>query len=251
MAGCADIGYAGTRPVQSAVIPLALEGHDVVACAETGTGKTLAFVAPILQRLLTEQPHYGDPAREPFTRALILAPTRELAAQIEDTIVGSHLPLARARPCRSTAASRWARRSARSRPASTSSSPRPGRLMDHMRHGAGDFLRVQTLVLDEADRMLDMGFWPDVQRILRALPKDRQTLLFSATMPSEIVRLATEMQREPALRADRASAAPARTIRHALEEVRDPRQGRPAGEVHPPGRDRPGAGLRAHQDRRR
>ena len=86
--GLDSLGFEGTRPVQSAVIPMALAGHDVVACAETGTGKTLAFAVPILQRLLVELPGYGDPAREAYTRALILAPTRELAVQIEDSLVG-------------------------------------------------------------------------------------------------------------------------------------------------------------------
>jgi len=196
MAGCNDMGYEETRPVQTAVIPLALEGKDVVACAETGTGKTLGFVVPILQRLLIEQPPYGDEAREPFTRALILAPTRELASQIEDTIVG----LTYHSPCSSVpvygGVEMWPQERALKAGVDIVVAT-PGRLMDHMRHGSGDFLRVQTLVLDEADRMLDMGFWPDVQRILGALPKDRQTLLFSATMPNEIVTLAKEMQRDP------------------------------------------------------
>ena len=93
-----DLGFEGTRPVQGAVVPLALANRDVVACAETGTGKTLAFALPILQRLLSEQPGYGDPLREPYTRALILAPTRELVVQIEDTLVGLtyHTPVSTA-----------------------------------------------------------------------------------------------------------------------------------------------------------
>ena len=218
MAGCADMGYAETRPVQTAVIPLALDGRDVVACAETGTGKTLAFVVPILQRLLTEQPPYGDEAREPYTRALILAPTRELAAQIEDTIVG----LTYHTPCSSVPVYGGVEMGPQERALKAGVDivvATPGRLMDHMRHSSTDFLRVQTLVLDEADRMLDMGFWPDVQRILGSLPKDRQTLLFSATMPNEIVQLAKEMQRDPHYVQIGRGQGAARTITHAMEEV--------------------------------
>ncbi len=218
MAGCADMGYAETRPVQTAVIPLALDGKDVVACAETGTGKTLGFVVPILQRLLTEQPPYGDEAREPYTRALILAPTRELAAQIEDTIVG----LTYHTPCSSVPVYGGVEMGPQERALKAGVDivvATPGRLMDHMRHSSTDFLRVQTLVLDEGDRMLDMGFWPDVQRILGSLPKDRQTLLFSATMPNEIVTLAKEMQRDPHYVQIGRRQGAARTITHAMEEV--------------------------------
>ena len=251
MAGCADMGYDETRPVQTAVIPLALEGRDVVACAETGTGKTLAFVVPILQRLLAELPPYGDEAREPFTRALILAPTRELAAQIEDTIVG----LTYHSPCSSVpvygGVEMWPQERALKAGVDIVVAT-PGRLMDHMRHGSGDFLRVQTLVLDEGDRMLDMGFWPDVQRILGSLPKDRQTLLFSATMPNEIVSLAKEMQRDPRyVQIGGRQGAVARTITHAMEEVETRDKVDRLAKLHPPGRRRPGAGVRAHQDRRR
>ncbi len=218
MAGCGDMGYAETRPVQTAVIPLALEGKDVVACAETGTGKTLGFVVPILQRLLTEQPPYGDAAREAYSRALILAPTRELAAQIEDTIVG----LTYHTPCSSVPVYGGVEMGPQERALKAGVDivvATPGRLMDHMRHSSTDFLRVQTLVLDEADRMLDMGFWPDVQRILGSLPKDRQTLLFSATMPNEIVTLAKEMQRSPHYVQIGRRQGAARTITHAMEEV--------------------------------
>ena len=218
MSGCVDMGYAETRPVQTAVIPLALDGRDVVACAETGTGKTLAFVVPILQRLLTEQPPYGDEAREPYTRALILAPTRELAAQIEDTIVG----LTYHTPCSSVPVYGGVEMGPQERALKAGVDivvATPGRLMDHMRHSSTDFLRVQTLVLDEADRMLDMGFWPDVQRILGSLPKDRQTLLFSATMPNEIVTLAKEMQRDPHYVQIGRRQGAARTITHKMEEV--------------------------------
>jgi ATP-dependent RNA helicase RhlE len=189
MRGLADYGFQETRPVQGAVIPLAIESHDVVACAETGTGKTLAFVLPILQRLLVEQPGYGDALREPYTRALILAPTRELVVQIEDTLMGLtyHTPVSTA-PVYGGVPMEPQERALRAGADIVVATP--GRLMDHMRHGVPDFVRLQVLVLDEADRMMDMGFWPDVQRILATLPPERQTLLFSATMPTEILRLA-------------------------------------------------------------
>jgi ATP-dependent RNA helicase RhlE len=216
-AGLADLGFESTRPVQGAVIPLALAEHDVVACAETGTGKTLAFTAPILQRLLTEEPHYHDPAREPYTRALILAPTRELAVQIEDTLVGLtyHAPVTTAPVFGGV--EMWPQERAL-RAGVDIVVATPGRLMDHMRHDAVDLLRVQVLVLDEADRMMDMGFWPDVQRILAALPPDRQTLLFSATLPGEILRMATEMLREPKF-VQVGQRGAARTIRHERQAV--------------------------------
>ncbi len=216
-AGLADLGFEGTRPVQGAVIPLALAGHDVVACAETGTGKTLAFAAPILQRLLRDQPHYGDPARESYTRALILAPTRELAVQIEDTLVG----LTYHAPCTTAPVFGGVEMGPQERALKAGVDiivATPGRLMDHMRHDAVDLLRVQVLVLDEADRMLDMGFWPDVQRILSALPPERQTLLFSATLPGEILRMATEMLRSPRF-VQVGQRGAARTITHAMQTV--------------------------------
>ena len=216
-AGFTDLGFEGTRPVQGAVIPIALEGHDVVACAETGTGKTLAFAAPILQRLLTEEPHYHDEAREPYTRALILAPTRELAVQIEDTLVGLtyHAPVTTA-PVFGGVEMGPQERALKAGVDIVVATP--GRLMDHMRHDAVDLLRVQVLVLDEADRMMDLGFWPDVQRILSALPPDRQTLLFSATLPGEILRMATEMLHQPKF-VQVGQRGAARTIRHERQVV--------------------------------
>jgi ATP-dependent RNA helicase RhlE len=218
MAGCRDMGFEGTRPVQSAVIPLALAGRDVVACAETGTGKTLAFVVPILQALLTEQPPYGTDEREAYTRALILAPTRELAVQIEDTITG----LIYHTPCSSIAVYGGVDMGMQERALKAGVDivvATPGRLMDHMRHNSTDFVRLQALVLDEADRMCDMGFWPDVQRIVSTLPPDRQTLLFSATLPNEVLTLAREMLREPRFIQVGQRQGAARTITHAMHQV--------------------------------
>ena len=216
--GFRSLGYQGTRPVQGAVIPLALGGHDVVACAETGTGKTLAFAAPILQRLLTEVPGYGDLAREPYTRALILAPTRELAQQIEDSLVGLtyHTPVTTAPVFGGVEMGPQTRALEAGVDLVVAT---PGRLMDHMRQGITDFVRVQVLVLDEADRMMDMGFWPDVQRIMTALPPDRQTLLFSATLPGEIQRMARDMLKAPRYVQVGKHGGAARTIEHAIAEV--------------------------------
>jgi ATP-dependent RNA helicase RhlE len=218
MSGLADLGYHGTRPVQGAVIPAALADRDVVACAETGTGKTLAFALPILQRLLTEKPGYGDSLREPYTRALILAPTRELVLQIEDTFMGLtyHTPVSSA-PVVGGLAMEPQERALRAGVDIVVATP--GRLMDHMRHGVPDFVRLEVLVLDEADRMMDMGFWPDVQRIVAALPPDRQTLLFSATMPAEILRLARDVHNDPRYLQVGANRGAARTIRHSMESV--------------------------------
>jgi ATP-dependent RNA helicase RhlE len=219
-AGFHSLGFEGTRPVQGAVIPLALEGHDVVACAETGTGKTLAFAAPIIERLLSETPGYGDPAREHYTRALILAPTRELAVQIEDSLVG----LTYHTPVTSAAVFGGVEMGPQERALQAGVDivvATPGRLMDHMRHSNTDFVRVQVLVLDEADRMMDMGFWPDVRRIVASLPDcaARQTLLFSATMPEEVMKLADEVVRDASFVQIGSAGGPARGITHAIEEV--------------------------------
>ena len=217
-AGFRGLGFEGTRPVQGAVIPMALEGHDVVACAQTGTGKTLAFAAPIIERLLSETPGYGDAARESYTRALILAPTRELAVQIEDSLVG----LTYHTPVTSAAVFGGVEMGPQERALQAGVDivvATPGRLMDHMRHSNTDFVRVQVLVLDEADRMMDMGFWPDVQKIMGALPPDRQTLLFSATLPGEIQRMAKEMLKSPRYVQVGAKGGTARTIDHQMVQV--------------------------------
>ena len=247
--GFHSLGFEGTRPVQGAVIPVALEGHDVVACAETGTGKTLAFAAPIIERLLSEMPGYGDPARENYTRALILAPTRELAVQIEDSLVG----LTYHTPVTSAAVFGGVEMGPQERALQAGVDivvATPGRLMDHMRHSNTDFVRVQVLVLDEADRMMDMGFWPDVQKIMTALPPDRQTLLFSATLPGEIQRMATEMLRSPRyVQVGRGGAA--RTIDHQKVDVESGAKIDWLAIVCQARRGWSGAGVRAHQDWRR
>ena len=164
--GVADLGFKETRPIQCAVLPFALAGDDVIATAETGTGKTAAFVLPILQRFMValEAGTLG-----PGTRALILAPTRELAVQIEDAIQGLlyHTAITSAVVYGGVPMEpqdRALRAGAHIIVAT------PGRLMDHMRSQTPDFSPLEVLVLDEADRMMDMGFWPDVQRIVSQLP---------------------------------------------------------------------------------
>jgi ATP-dependent RNA helicase RhlE len=213
LSGIRDLGWSETRSIQSGVIPLALAGSDVIACAETGTGKTAAFLVPILQRFLNE-----PPPQPPRTRALVLAPTRELAVQIEDQVQG----LTYHTSVSSIAVFGGVPMDIQERALRAGVDiivATPGRLMDHMRHDSIDFSGLEILVLDEADRMLDMGFWPDVQRILAVLPSVRQTLLFSATMPGEVLKLTEEFLREPKLVQVGRRGGPAQTISHAVQEV--------------------------------
>jgi ATP-dependent RNA helicase RhlE len=213
LSGIKDLGWSETRPVQSGVIPLAIEGGDVIACAETGTGKTAAFLVPILQRFLNE------PAPQPpRTRALVLAPTRELAVQIEDQVQGLtyHTTISSVAVYGGVPMDQQERALKANVDIVVAT---PGRLMDHMRHDSVNFTGLEILVLDEADRMLDMGFWPDVQRILAQLPSQRQTLLFSATMPAEVLRLTQEFLRDPKYVQVGRRGGPATTITHAIQEV--------------------------------
>jgi len=221
-----DRRYERTTPVQRAAWPIILEGHDLVACAQTGTGKTAAFLLPLMQRLLAAGiPSTADGA--PRTRVLILAPTRELAVQIEDDFQGFayHTGLTGIAVYGGVPMHQQdvALRSGVDIIVAT-----PGRLMDHMRSGATDFSGIQALVLDEADRMLDMGFWPDVRRIVSSLPGSaaadgadagRQTLLFSATMPDEVMTLAHDMMREPRYVQIGRRGGPATTITHLVVRV--------------------------------
>ena len=213
VSGIKDLGWSDTRPVQSGVIPLAMQGLDVIACAETGTGKTAAFLIPILQRFLR-----SSPPPHAITRALVLAPTRELVVQIEDQVQGLtyHTRLS------SVAVYGGVPMDPQERALRAGVDivvATPGRLMDHMRHDTTNFTGIEVLVLDEADRMLDMGFWPDVQRILGALPPVRQTLLFSATMPEEVLTLAREFLHEPKVVQVGRHGGPAQTISHAIQNV--------------------------------
>ncbi|MBW1688207.1 MAG: DEAD/DEAH box helicase [Deltaproteobacteria bacterium] len=186
------LGYTEPTPIQREAIPHALEARDVLACAQTGTGKTAAFALPILDELLRIEP---DGRRRPI-RALVLAPTRELAAQIAESF-RSYTPGGRIR-CEVVFGG------VGKRPQVTALRrgvdvlvATPGRLLDLMGDGEVDLSQVEMFVLDEADRMLDMGFIPDVRRITKALPRKRQMLLFSATQPREIRELASRLLYEP------------------------------------------------------
>jgi ATP-dependent RNA helicase RhlE len=222
LAGIRDRGFTLTTPVQTAVLPLVRSGVDLIACAETGTGKTAAFVLPILERLMAgaaAPAQSGDQAAPPAgTRVLVLTPTRELAVQVDDDVQGFayHAGIASIAVYGGVPMEPQWRALTAGVPIVVAT---PGRLMDHMRGGAATFDALEVLVLDEADRMLDMGFWPDVRRIVDALPAKRQTLLFSATMPDEVLRDARAIMREPAfLQVGRRGAA-ARTITHTVETV--------------------------------
>jgi ATP-dependent RNA helicase RhlE len=210
--GIGERGFKTATPIQVDVIPVARDGVDLIACAETGTGKTAAFVLPILERLLARRTaaQVGDAAK---TAVLILTPTRELAVQIEDDIEGFsyHTGLS------SVAVYGGAPSDPQERALRAGVDivvATPGRLMDHMRMGATDFSRLDVLVLDEADRMMDMGFWPDITRIISELPHERQTLLFSATMPEEVMTRARAITREARMIENGARNGPARTIAH-------------------------------------
>ncbi|HEY0079655.1 MAG TPA: DEAD/DEAH box helicase [Pyrinomonadaceae bacterium] len=187
---CESLGYSEPTPIQTEAIPSVLNGSDLIGCAETGTGKTAAFLLPIIQRL-TATPRPG-------VRVLILAPTRELASQIEANY--RELNTSKANRCANIigGASMSRQMDALRRTASVVVAT-PGRLLDHIERGTVDLSTVEVLVLDEADRMLDMGFLPSIRRVLSKLPTKRQTLLFSATMSSAIEQLARSTMREPKL----------------------------------------------------
>ncbi len=208
-AGVKALGYNTPTPIQRQAIPPVLNGHDVMGLAHTGTGKTAAFVLPILERLMK-----GPRGR---IRALIIAPTRELAEQIHDaisgmgrqtglrsaTVYGGVSPISQIQKLRAGVEIVVAC---------------PGRLLDHIEQGKIMLAHVEVLVLDEADRMFDMGFLPDIRKIIKYVPARRQTLLFSATMPEDIRRLAREVLRSPVtVQVD--PAAPADTVTHALYPV--------------------------------
>ena len=188
---CESLGYTEPTPIQKQAIPVVLAGSDLIGCAETGTGKTAAFLLPIIQRM-TER-------ARPGVRVLVLAPTRELASQIEASYRSLAPKKGAARCATLIGGAGLGRQTDALRRGAGLLVATPGRLLDHMERGAIDFSGLETLVLDEADRMLDMGFWPAIQRVLKALPAKRQTLLFSATMSSEIERLARTTMRSPVL----------------------------------------------------
>ena len=213
----ADQGYTDPTPVQAQAIPAILRGRDLLAGAQTGTGKTAAFVLPMIETLhATRRP---GPIK---LRALVVVPTRELALQVEQSIrtYGAH------RPVRSTTifgGMRMDRQVRALRAGAEVVVATPGRLLDHVRQRTIDLSRVEILVLDEADRMLDMGFIHDIKRILQQLPAERQSLLFSATFNPRIRRLAEDLLRDP-LSIDvaprNAAAAPVRQVIHPVDRGR-------------------------------
>src|SRR5687768_13303386 len=212
-----DEGYQEPTPIQAQAIPAILERRDIMGCAQTGTGKTAGFTLPLLQILAPQANTSPSPARHPV-RALILTPTRELAAQVGESVrvYGKHLPL------RSTivyggidiAPQKKALHGGVEVLIAT-----PGRLLDHLEQKTVNLSRVEILVLDEADRMLDMGFLPDIKRILAVLPKARQNLLFSATFSEDIRRLAKELLRDPTMIEVARRNAPADLVTHEMYEI--------------------------------
>ena len=205
-----ELGFTQPTPIQADAIPPALSGKDLLACAMTGSGKTAAFLLPILHRLI-------DKPRG-TTRALVLTPTRELAAQVHQELsdLAVHTPITGAAIYGGVGMGpqEHAFRAGVDVIVAT-----PGRLLDHLRHPYARLDRVEYLVLDEADRMLDMGFLPDIRRVLARLPKKRQTLFFSATMPPPIVQLTREMLHDPATINLARKAAPATGITQAVYPV--------------------------------
>ena len=213
-----DAGYTHPTPIQQQAIPVALAGRDLIGLAQTGTGKTAGFTLPIVQNLITTPlaGADGEPLHRP--RVLILTPTRELAAQVEASFrkYGKYTSL-RVVPIYGGVGiepqSKALRRGVDVVVAT------PGRLLDHMERGNVGFDDLEVLVLDEADRMLDMGFAPQLNRIVNDIPRYRQTLLFSATMPPEVEALARKYLRKPVVvQVGRRSEA-ASTVTHAVYPV--------------------------------
>ncbi len=205
-----DLGFEQPTPIQSQSIPVALAGKDLLACAATGSGKTAAFVLPILHQLVTHP--------KKATRALVLAPTRELALQILDDVKA----LAQHTDVRAAAI----HGGVGMKPQETAFRKgveiiiaTPGRLLDHFQYKYAALRDLEYLVLDEADRMLDMGFLPDIRRVLRHVPKPKQTFFFSATMPPPIEKLTREILRSPAKIALQKRAAPAKGVKQLVFPV--------------------------------
>ena len=199
-------GYSTPTPIQSQAIPIILEGRDVLGLAPTGIGKTAAFVLPILQRL--------NRTTRKKTSVLILEPTRELAEQVHQTVrsLGGNI---RIRSVSIYGGVKMLGQLAALRQGAEVVTACPGRLLDHIQNGSIDISSIETFVLDEADRMCDMGFLPDLKRILAYLPEQRQTLFFSATMPGDIRRLADSMLKDP-VHVQSGNMVPVETVTHTL-----------------------------------
>lgn len=208
-AGVRAAGYTTPTPIQIQAMPTVLEGRDVMGLAQTGTGKTAAFALPILNRLIN--------GKRGTLRALIVAPTRELAEQIHDAfgVLGRQTGLRSATAYGGVSINPQINRFKRGIDILVAC---PGRLLDHLQRKTVSLSRLEVLVLDEADQMFDMGFLPDIRRIIAKTPSERQTLLFSATMPSEIAHLANETLTQP-VTVKVGRTAPAATVSHALFPV--------------------------------
>jgi ATP-dependent RNA helicase RhlE len=208
--GIDDLGFTEPTPIQSQAIPHAMQGRDLLACAATGSGKTAAFLLPILHELIAKP--------RGTTRALVMAPTRELALQIiadfEDLARHTDLKAAAVYGGVGMKPQETAFRRGVDLIAAT-----PGRLLDHFQYGYAKLPGLEYLVLDEADRMLDMGFLPDIRRVLKHVPKPKQTFFFSATMPPPIEQLTRELLRNPAMIALQRRAAPAAGVTQAIYPV--------------------------------
>jgi ATP-dependent RNA helicase RhlE len=203
------MGYIEPTPIQLRAIPLVMSGRDVIGSAQTGTGKTAAFALPILSLL---------DKHEAASRALVLEPTRELAAQVE-TAIHDFARFTNLRTAVLYGGVGYGKQLEDLRAGADVIVATPGRLLDHMERGACRLDRVKYLVLDEADRMLDMGFLPDVRRILDKIPRDRHTSLFSATIPAEIATLIQWAMRNPQTVEIGARRTPAETVEHAIYPV--------------------------------
>ena len=214
-----DFGYESPTPIQSRAIPLALEGEDLLGLAQTGTGKTAAFVIPILEKLLNDIGEKQANIRGRLPEALVIAPTRELADQIDESI---------------KALSKYTKFSSIPLYGGVNKNPQdsklargidivvacPGRLLDHIREETIDVSNIGMLVIDEADTMFDMGFLPDIRKILSHLPRKKQILFFAATMPSEIRELTSEILDKPKS-VQIGTIAPAKTVTHSLYPTTD------------------------------
>ena len=224
LSALAELGYAEPTPIQQSAIPLVLAGHDLMAGAQTGTGKTAAFALPLLDRLEADNRRAGPKQ----ARVLVLTPTRELALQVHESF----------REYAGTSGANKSRLKSATVFGGVGMQPQvqalrggldvlvacPGRLIDHMQQRTVDLSGIEYLVLDEADRMLDMGFLPSIKRILGALPKDRQTLLFSATFADEIKGLAAQFMRDPQQVQIAARNSVAATVQHRVHPVNNDRK---------------------------
>ena len=206
--GVTAAGYAEPTAIQLRAIPLVMAGRDLIGCAQTGTGKTAAFALPILSRL----------DRHGAARALVLEPTRELAAQVE-TAIRDYGRFTDLRMVVLFGGAGYGKQDQGLRQGADIVVATPGRLLDHLQRGTLKLNQIEILVLDEADRMLDMGFMPDVRRIVERCPRNRQTMLFSATIPPEIEQLVKWALRKPETVEIGQRRAPAETVTHALYPV--------------------------------